>query len=344
MSEENEMLVFDKQSGELARHQARRRRTHITALTMGVLSIIVISALVVWNGSVEAKVENISDFQVNQEGSYLKFSFGLLNTKNEMVSADGTGQLYIYSREGYLIYNEKFSFSRKNFEKRSQDLKYSWEILKTKLIWKPPEGEITVEYVQKGFAVLKLVVNGGETTLTARTTVTFYSKEEAENIIKEIHRKSVLEKLRRWLWQNRYAISEFGSLGFALDLEVMDITVIGKQAWAVGYLPGIGGYGHILHSSDGGNTWEIQWKSSTYGPNPFKVVFLNETEGWVAADDVLLHTTDGGITWSAIWSRTQLFGGYLEAFQVIDRENLQIGLSDGEALHTFDGGKTWQSR
>jgi len=344
MSEEDEMLGFDKESGELTHYQPRRRRFHKKALTIGLLSIIAISALVVWKGSVEAKVVNISDFQVNQEGTYLKASFRLLNVKNEMVSADGTGQLYFYGREGYLIYNEKFSFSHKNFEKRSQSWEYSWRIPKTKLVWKPPEGEIAVESVQKGYAILKVIVKGDETTLTARTTVTFHSVDEAENIIKEIYRNSVLEKLKQWLWQNRYSISEFGSFGYPLDLAVMDIAIIGKHAWAVGYLPGIGGYGHILHSVDGGNTWEIQWKSSTYGPNPFKVVFLNETEGWVATDDVLLHTTDGGITWSAIWSRTQLFGGYIRAFQVTDRENLQIGLSDGKALYTFDRGKTWQTK
>jgi len=302
--EEDEMLVFDKESGELTHYQPRRRRFHTTALTIGILSIIAISALVVWKGSVEAKVENISSFRVNQEGNYLKASFRLLNAKNEIVDADGTSQLCIYSREGYLIYNEKISFSHKNFEKHFQSWEYSWRIPKTKLVWNPPEREITVEFVQKGYAVLKLVVNGGETTLTARTAVTFYSIEEAKNIIKEIHRDSVLERLEQWLWQNRYAISEFGSFGYALDLAVMDIAVIGKQAWAVGYLQGIGGYGHILHSSDGGNTWEIQWKSSTYGPDPFEVEFANETEGWVAANKVILHTADGGTTWNvkdSVW-------------------------------------------
>ena len=342
MSEKDEMLVFDKESGELTRHQPRRRFP-IKALIVGILFLIAISTLIVWKEPVEAKVVKISDFQVNQEGNYLKASFRLLNAQNEMVSADGTGQLYFYGREGYLIYNEKFSFWHKNFEKRSQNLEYSWQILKTKLIWKPQVGEITVEYVQKGFAVLKLIVNGGETTLTARTTVTFYSVEEAENIIKEIYRKSVLEKLDQWLWQNRYAISEFGSFGYALDLAVMDIEVIGKHAWAVGYLPGIGGYGRILHSSDGGNTWEIQWKSSTYGPNPFEVEFVNETEGWVAANKVILHTTDGGKTWNTIWRRSGI-GNWLREFQVIDREHLQGRLSSGQILYTSDGGKTWQTK
>jgi len=341
MSEEDEMLVFDKESGELTHYQPRRRRFHITALTIGLLSIIAISALVVWQGSVEAKVENISSFQVNQEGNYLKASFHLLNAKNEIVDADGTGQLYIYSREGYLIYNEKFSFSHKNSERRPQNLEYSLQILKTKLVWKLPEGEITAEYVQNGFAVLKLIVNSGETTLTARTTVTLYSVEEAENVIKGIYRNSVLEKLTRWLKENRYSISEFGSFGYALDLAVMDIAVIGKNAWAVGYLPGIGGYGHVLHSSDNGNTWEIQWKSSTYGPDPFEVEFVNETEGWVAANKVILHTADGGTTWNTIWSRAQ-FGAYLRGFQVITREHLQGSLSNGQTLYTLDGGKTWQ--
>jgi len=341
MSQEDEMLVFDKESGELTHYQPRRRRFHIIAFTIGLLFLIAISALVVWKGSVEAKVENISNFQVNQEGNYLKASFRLLDAKNEIVDADGTGQLYIYSREGYVIYNEKFSFSHKNFERHSQNLEYCWQILKTRLVWKLLEGEITAEYVQNGFAVLKLIANGGETTLTARTTVTFYSVEEAENVTKGIYRNSVLGKLGQWLQQNRYSISEFGSFGYALDLAVMDITVIGKKAWAVGYLPGIGGYGHILHSSDNGNTWEIQWKSSTYGPNPFEVEFANETEGWVAANKVILHTTDGGITWNTVWSRGQ-FGAYLREFQVIDREHLQGCLSNGQILYTSDGGKTWQ--
>jgi len=341
MSEEDEILVFDKESGELTRYQPRRRRFPVKALTIGLLFLIAISALVVWKGPVEAKVVNISDFQVNQEGNYLKGSFRLLNAKNEIVDADGTGQLCIYSREGYLIYNEKFSFSHQNFQRRSENLEYSLQILKTKLVWKLPEGEITAEYVQNGFAVLKLIVNSGETTLTARTTVTFYSVEEAENVTKGIYRNSVLEKLTQWLKENRYSISEFGSFGYALDLAVMDITVIGKNAWAVGYLPGIGGYGHVLHSSDGGNTWEIQWKSSTYGPDPFEVEFLNETEGWVAANKVILHTADGGTTWNAIWSKAQ-FGAYLRGFQVITREHLQGHLSNGQTLYTFDGGKTWQ--
>lgn len=39
--------------------------------------------------------------------------------------------------------------------------------------------------MQKGFAVLKLDVNGGETTLIARTSATFYSVEEAQNVVKQ---------------------------------------------------------------------------------------------------------------------------------------------------------------
>ena len=344
VSEEDEMLVFDKESGALTRYRHRRRRYHRVALIVGCLLLVAVSSLFAWNESAAAKVSAINEFKVDNSGSSLRASFSLTNAKNEIVAADGAAELYLYNARGHLIYSERLSFSNRGFTKSSKGWVYSWSIPKTKLNWGISGSELATEAIQKGPATLRVLVNGQSTHYTSTCWTTFNTKEEAENITKEVYRSFVLGKLMQWLKQNRYSISMYGSLGWPLDITVMDIAVIGKNAWGVGYLAGIGGYGHILHSSDGGNTWKIQWKSGTYGPNPFKVVFLNETEGWVAADDVPLHTTDGGITWSAIWSRTQLFGGYLRAFQVIDRENLQIGLSDGKALYTYDGGKTWQPR
>ena len=342
--QDEELYIFDKTSGELVRHPRQHRRFPVKAvLTIGCLLLVAISGFFSWRESEAAKVSGVSEFKINNAGNYLGASFSLINTKNEIVAADGTAELYLSSAKGDVVYSERFSFSNRGFTRSSKGWVYSWSIPKTKLSWKISEGEPTTEAVQRGYATLRVLVNGKTTYDTSTCWATFNSIEEAENIVEGMYRNSVLGKLVQWLKENRYSISEFGNWGWPLDLAVMDITVIGKNAWAVGYLPGIGGYGHILHTSDGGNTWEIQWKSSTYGPDPFEVEFLNETEGWVAANKVLLHTTDEGTNWNAIWSKTQ-FGAYLRAFQFIDRENLQIGLSRGQILYTSDGGKTWQAR
>lgn len=337
--QDGELHVFDKNTGELVRHSRQRRFPFKAVLTIGCLLLVVILGFSIWRESEAAKVSGINEFKINNAGNFLGASFSLMNSKNEMVAADGTAELYLCSVKGDVVCSERFSFSSKSFTRPSKGWTYSWSIPKTKLNWEISGSEPTPEAVQRGYATLRVLVNGQTAHYTSTCWTTFNTKEEAENITKGIYRSSVLGKLVQWLKQNRYSISEFGNLGWPLDIAVMDIAVIGKNAWGVGYLPGIGGYGHILHSSDGGNTWEIQWKSSTYGPDPFKVEFLNETEGWVAANRVLLHTTDGGMTWNAIWS-----GAYLRAFQVIDRENLQIGLSRGQVLYTSDGGQTWQSK
>ena len=93
-----------------------------------------------------------------------------------------------------------------------------------------------------------------------------------------------------------------------------------------------------------GKTWEIQWRSSTYGPNPIKVEFLNESEGWVATNKSILHTINRGETWKTIsrpYDRSDLFGGYIRDLQIISDNHLRVYLSDGEPYNSFDGGWTW---
>lgn len=338
--QDGELHVFDKKTGEYVRHSRQRRRFPLkTVLAIGCLLLLVISGFSLWRESEATKVSGVTGFKINNSGNYLGASFSLINAKNEIVAADGTAEFYLCSAKGNVVYSGRFSFSNTGFARSSKGWVYSWSIPKANLNWKTSGSESTTETVQRGSATVRVLVNGQTTYLTSTCSATFNSLEEAENIIRGIYSSSVLGKLVQWLKQNQYSISPFGNLGWSLDIAVMDIAVIGKNAWGVGYLRALGGYGHILHSSDGGNTWEIQWKSSTYGPDPFKVEFLNETEGWVAANKVLLHTTDGGMTWNAIWS-----GAYLRAFQVVDRENLQISLSRGQVLYTSDGGQTWQSK
>jgi tetratricopeptide (TPR) repeat protein len=154
-------------------------------------------------------------------------------------------------------------------------------------------------------------------------------------------KEEVKARLYRWLQANRYSIWGAGRLGFALDLGVSDIAIVEGHAWAVGYLHGLGGYGRILHSSDSGDTWEIQWRSSTWGPNPFKVQFVDEKEGWVGTDKAILQTFDGGRTWNIGW---QSPNSRIREFRIVGRQHIWARLSDGNIIESKDGGKSWQRR
>jgi photosystem II stability/assembly factor-like uncharacterized protein len=112
----------------------------------------------------------------------------------------------------------------------------------------------------------------------------------------------------------------------------------------------IGKGGMIIHSTNGGRTWEQQHLTRASGPQeqpqqqiPMDlrgVYFINHQEGWVVgAHGAIFHTANGGHTWTP-----QLSG------EVQDLQNVQF-LADGRQgwavggsgtiLHTTDGGATW---
>ena len=78
------------------------------------------------------------------------------------------------------------------------------------------------------------------------------------------------------------------------------VTTVGDRAWAVGH------DGVILHSADGGQTWERQ-RAAPFDPDSMEptngaplldVLFLNETDGLaIGGYSLLLRTRDGGKTW-----------------------------------------------
>jgi len=70
----------------------------------------------------------------------------------------------------------------------------------------------------------------------------------------------------------------------------------GSQLWAVGE------GGTILHTADGGKTWETQ-RSGTL--QPLNAIFGIGTELWAVGDNgTIVHTADGGKTWAQQSSRT----------------------------------------
>ncbi|MFH1531740.1 MAG: YCF48-related protein [Pseudomonadota bacterium] len=112
-----------------------------------------------------------------------------------------------------------------------------------------------------------------------------------------------------------------------------DVAFVGGEVWAVGF-PGL-----ILHSPDGGATWEAQDAGAGGTEALFDVDMLDASTGWIAGrNGLVLHTADGGATWSAQKTPTdkRLFAvAFLDA---------QEGWAVGEfatVLKTTDGGGTW---
>ena len=106
-----------------------------------------------------------------------------------------------------------------------------------------------------------------------------------------------------------------------------------------GALVAVGHRGHILISSDGGETWqqtEVPTRATLTG-----VDFYDRNLGWVVGhDSVILRTKDGGVTWERVhWApedEAPLFDVWFS-----DAENgIAIG-AYGSYFTTSDGGTTW---
>ncbi len=118
-------------------------------------------------------------------------------------------------------------------------------------------------------------------------------------------------------------------------------TAIG---WAVG--TDSGGWATILHTTDGGQTWERQGpRELLEGGALMGVSAVSAREAWVAGykgvDGLLLHTRDGGLHWFAEGDPADLAGNGLAAVSAVDIYTAwAVGLN-GLILHTTDGGDRW---
>ncbi|MBM4370294.1 MAG: hypothetical protein FJ098_01485 [Deltaproteobacteria bacterium] len=110
-----------------------------------------------------------------------------------------------------------------------------------------------------------------------------------------------------------------------------DVAFAHEHAWVVGF-PGL-----ILHSPDGGETWESQ--AGGGGEALFDVELLDDRTGWIAGrNGLVLHTSDGGETWRRQETPTT------RSLYAIDFQDGQEGWAVGEfatVLHTMDGGQRW---
>lgn len=115
--------------------------------------------------------------------------------------------------------------------------------------------------------------------------------------------------------------------------------------WAVGLRSG--GYGTILHTIDGGQTWERQGTPEEVGHgNLTGAAAVDAREAWVAGNDgevsgVLLHTRDGGQHWYSEGDPGDLSGNGLVSVSAVDIYTAWAVGANGLILHTTDGGERW---
>ena len=117
--------------------------------------------------------------------------------------------------------------------------------------------------------------------------------------------------------------------------------------WVVGGIND--SYGTILHTTDGGNTWERQGSVAEI-PNVGLggVSAVDGNTAWVVGGNescgVILYTTDGGNTWTRQGEGeipdAELSGGVSS----VDRNTAWAVGFNGTVLHTTDGGNTWEQQ
>ena len=96
---------------------------------------------------------------------------------------------------------------------------------------------------------------------------------------------------------------------------------------------------YIIHSSDGGRSWEMKLRESARDLND--IFFIDNKVGWICGSGgLILKSTDGGKGWSEQDTPTE---DDLNEIQFINAENGWAASGKGEVLRTTDGGRHWTS-
>lgn len=104
-----------------------------------------------------------------------------------------------------------------------------------------------------------------------------------------------------------------------------------NNGWACGR------WGTILHTADGGSTWEKQKSTTTYTLS--SICFADARNGWAVGDKgTILHTADAGKTWQKQNSPVPLF---LMDVVFLTPSKGWIVTEQTTVLFTADGGATW---
>jgi photosystem II stability/assembly factor-like uncharacterized protein len=133
----------------------------------------------------------------------------------------------------------------------------------------------------------------------------------------------------------------FEPVNYPEDAELRDVFFVSRDVgWAVGLVPSDAGDGGvILHTTDGGEHWNVQIGGPHSAMRAFQQVwFLDATHGWAteAGEGGLLRTADGD-TWESIRPNFPTNADF-----VFTSPDVGLWVNGAEIRRTTDGGRTWK--
>ncbi len=109
------------------------------------------------------------------------------------------------------------------------------------------------------------------------------------------------------------------------------VKFVSQEGWVVGSL------GHIMHTSDGGENWELQVSGTSQ--DLLSLSFINPQTGWIGGMyGTFLKTTNGGNSWIP---QTAPSGRNIKALFIDDRHGW-ITVSIDSIYRTTNGGMAWE--
>jgi photosystem II stability/assembly factor-like uncharacterized protein len=134
-----------------------------------------------------------------------------------------------------------------------------------------------------------------------------------------------------------YIYSQFDSMGLSVEYDdyfgipLYSIAFEGLEGYAVGR------GGSILHTEDGGDSWESQ--DSGTDEILLKPSFIDADTGWVSGSvGLCIRTIDGGVTWDSLETGTWY---YLYGVKFVNALEGWVCGSEGTLRKTSNGGLNW---
>lgn len=116
-----------------------------------------------------------------------------------------------------------------------------------------------------------------------------------------------------------------------------------KHAWVSGDQDSTG-YGMILFSADGGDTWVRQGMGSSalLGIDIQDIWAIDENNVWaIGSNNAILRTINGGQTWTRVQAPVNTANPVLMSISIVNKTNIWISGANGTVYNSTDNGGTW---